>query len=55
MCKFIEDYLADPSLAVSTMRKEADASKRYDAIKEAAVEAELQSPEFRLYSQIILS
>lgn len=55
MCKFIEDYLAEPSLAVNEIREEADTSKRYDYIDDAAVEADLKSPEFRLYSQIILS
>lgn len=52
MNTFIEDYLLDPSLAIVN----ASASlKVSESIDEDMIYAQLASPEFRLYEEIILS
>ena len=55
MCDFIEDYLRNPSAAISeALRRvrEMNGSARFD---DQLVYRQIASPEFRLYEQIILS
>lgn len=54
MCNFIEDYLKNPSSAISeALRKvrEINVSYQFD---EELIYRQLSSPEFRLYEEVIL-
>ena len=55
MCNFIEDYLADPSVAIQSALPSVEA--RFSSIdcNDDMIYAQLSSPEFRLYEQITLS
>ncbi len=55
MRTFIDDYLQNPSQAISDARKRA--YSRFSGIDfpEDKIYAELSSPEFRLYEDIIFS
>lgn len=54
MKSFIEDYLHNPSAAIA---KAADSmtGKWYDNIDDDLIYAQISSPEFRLYEEIIFS
>lgn len=55
MRNFIEDYLNDPSQAVSAFTDDkvfAEFGKDFD---EEAIYAQIASPEFRLYEEMIFS
>ena len=54
MKSFIEDYLHNPSAAIA---KAADSmtGKWYDNIDDDLIYAQISSPEFRLYEEIIIS
>ncbi|MBQ8838535.1 MAG: hypothetical protein IJ005_04370 [Bacteroidales bacterium] len=54
MNAFIENYLHDPSEAISSARKRVDGSW-FDTIDDDMIYLQLASPEFRLYEEIILS
>lgn len=53
MCNFIEDYLNDPSTAIKTARKQLESKE--DLVDESQIYNELQSPEFKLYCEIVLN
>ncbi len=55
MNTFIYDYLQNPSQAIAEARKRAYAKFLADDFSEDKIYAELSSPEFRLYEEIILS
>ena len=51
MCNFIEDYLNNPSLAVAKARR---ASRSwFDQVDDEAVYAQLSTPQFALYTEMI--
>ncbi len=52
MATFIYDYLEDPSKAIADARKRAY-SKFMNDYPEDKIYAELGSPEFRLYEEIV--
>jgi hypothetical protein len=54
MTTFIEDYLADPTLAIKEAQKRAQIRFRNDEPEEEAILKEISSPEFRLYEAIIM-
>ena len=53
MKSFIEDYLQDPSKAISEARMCTELSW-YDNIDEDMIYAQIASPEFRLYEAMVL-
>lgn len=55
MCNFIKDYLDNPSSAISAASESARKNNWYDTIDESVILAQISSPEFRLYEEIILS
>ena len=56
MSSFVEDYLANPTLAIASLRKESEQEGNwYDQIDEDLIYSQLASPEFHLYQEIILS
>ncbi len=55
MCTFIDDYLLNPSRAVANARlKVSDKFSGHD-FSEDEIYKELDSPEFRLYEEIIFT
>lgn len=54
MRSFIEDYLLNPAMAISSASA-AVTSPRFDEIDDEIIYKELASPEFRLYEEIIFS
>lgn len=54
MQSFIEDYLNNPSLAVSNARKQISSDRLAVEMSEDAIYQEMSTPEFRLYSEILL-
>lgn len=54
MSNFIEDYLVDPSQAVSAARQSAYTRFWYDEFDEEKIYEEIASPEFRLYEEMIM-
>lgn len=55
MGTFIEDYLSNPSRAISSARARLSETNWYDTIDDEAIYSQLASGEFRLYEEIILS
>lgn len=55
MCNFIEDYLSDPSQAVSAALAAVHNSEWYDNVDDDVIYTQISSPEFRLYENIIFS
>ena len=55
MCNFIEDYLENPSLAISNAIRKAAANLSSLSFDEEYIYNELASPEFRLYEEMIFS
>ncbi len=55
MRTFLYDYLQDPSQAIADARQRADYKFQDIEISEDKIYAELGSPEFRLYEQIIFA
>lgn len=53
MCKFIEDYLKNPSQAV--LNAKSCTESRRDDENDELVYTQISSPEFRLYKEIVLS
>lgn len=53
MNSFFEAYLNNPSEAIAEARKSAAAKSWCDDIDEDMIYAQLGSPEFRLYEQLI--
>ncbi len=55
MKSFINDYLQNPSQAIADARMNACAKFYMDEITEDRVYAEISSPEFRLYQEMLLA
>ena len=55
MTTFIEDYLNDPSQAISSARTRLPETNWYDTIDDESIYSQLASGEFRLYEEIVLS
>lgn len=55
MRSFIEDYLQDPVQAIANAREISAASSWYDNVDEDMVYAQIASPEFRLYEEMIFT
>lgn len=55
MGTFIEEYLKDPSLAISSALKQLTETNRFEQVDDDAIYNELATGEFRLYEEIILS
>lgn len=53
MRSFIEDYLQDPTQAIANARESLAAPSWYDSIDEDMIYAQIASPEFRLYEEMI--
>ena len=55
MGTFIEEYLKDPSLAISSALEKLTETNRFEQVDDDAIYNELATGEFRLYEEIILS
>ena len=55
MGTFIEEYLKDPSLAISSALEQLTETNRFEQVDDDAIYKELATGEFRLYEEIILS
>ena len=55
MSNFIEDYLQNPSQAISTARERADRKFRFDSFGQQQIYNEIASPEFHLYEAMVMS
>jgi len=53
MYNFIEDYLKDPSAAVSNARNHINSFNDSSSFSDDHVYSEISTPEFRLYSEIV--
>lgn len=53
MCTFIEGYLQNPSLAVSSAVKEAGSLLWADSIDDELVYEQISTPQFRLYEELL--
>lgn len=54
MQSFIEDYLINPSMAVKNASKQINSGRLALEISEDIIYTEISTPEFRLYSEILL-
>ena len=52
---FIEDYLQNPSLAISSARERAGRKSGFDSFDEQQIYNEIASPEFHLYEAMVMS
>jgi hypothetical protein len=55
MSTFIEDYLQNPSQAISSARERADRRFKFDSCDEEMIYKEMASPEFHLYEAVLMS
>ena len=55
MKSFIEDFVKNPCQAIAVARQITDTQSWCDSIDEDMIYAQIASPEFRLYEDIILS
>ena len=55
MGTFIEEYLQDPSRAISSALKQLTETNRFEQVDDELIYQELATGEFRLYEEIILS
>ena len=55
MGTFIEEYLKDPSLAISSALEQLTETNRFEQVDDDAIYNELATGEFKLYEEIILS
>lgn len=53
MRNFIEDYLSNPTLAIASASEASDHLGWADGIDENLIYAQISSPEFRLYEEMI--
>lgn len=53
MCTFIEGYLQNPSLAVSSAVKEAGSLLWADSIDDELIYEQISTPQFRLYEELL--
>lgn len=55
MSNFIEDYLQNPSQAISSARERADRRFKFDSLDQQRIYKEIASPEFHLYEAMVMS
>ena len=55
MGTFIEEYLKDPSLAISSALEQLTETNRFEQVDDDAIYNELATGEFKLYEEIIFS
>lgn len=55
MSNFIEDYLQNPSQAISSARERADRRFNFDSLDQQWIYKEIASPEFHLYEAVVMS
>ena len=55
MSNFIEDYLQNPSQAISSARERAESRFKFDSFDEEMIYKEMASPEFHLYEAMLMS
>ena len=55
MGTFIEEYLKDPSRAISSALEQLTKTNRFEQVDDESIYSELATGEFRLYEEIILS
>ena len=55
MSNFIEDYLQNPSQAISSARERAESRFKFDSFDEEMIYKEMASPEFHLYEDMVMS
>lgn len=55
MSTFIEDYLQNPSQAISSARERAETRFKFDSFDEEMIYKEMASPEFHLYEAVLMS
>ena len=55
MSNFIEDYLQNPSQAISSARERADRRFKFDSLDQQRIYQEIASPEFHLYEAMVMS
>lgn len=55
MGTFIEEYLQDPSMAISSALEQLAKTNRFEQVDDDSIYNELATGEFRLYEEIILS
>ena len=55
MGAFIEEYLKDPTLAISSALEQLTETNRFEQVDDESIYSELATGEFRLYEEIILS
>ena len=55
MGTFIEEYLQDPSRAISSALEQLTKTNKFDQVDDESIYQELATGEFRLYEEIILS
>ena len=53
MCTFIEGYLQNPSMAVSSAVKEAGSLLWADSIDDELIYEQISTPQFRLYEELL--
>ena len=53
MYNFIEDYLACKTQALASAKKRADNKDGWDSVDNEEIYAQLASPEFRLYEEMV--
>ena len=54
MGTFIEEYLKDPSLAISSVLEQLAETNRFEQVDDDSIYNELATGEFKLYEEIIL-
>ena len=55
MGTFIEEYLQDPSMAISSALEQLNQTNRFEQVDDDSIYRQLASGEFKLYEEIILS
>ena len=55
MGTFIEEYLQDPSRAISSALEQLNGTNRFEQIDDDSIYDQLASGEFKLYEEIIFS
>ena len=55
MGTFIEEYLQDPSRAISSALEQLNGTNRFEQIDDNSIYDQLASGEFKLYEEIIFS
>ena len=55
MCNFIEDYLRNPSQAITDAKTMADRKFKGIVLDDDMIFSQISSPEFNLYEEIVLS